>query len=164
MSRPPPQEESGGQARAPFASDQFAQRPEPRPELGGEELRLLPGREVTALVHLVVVDEPGIRPLGPAPGRLVLFAGEYAHGDRDGNAFGVEKAALVFPIETRRGDARVRQPVERDVVQDLVPRQFAGGARRPVQGRGDRGGRLAIRVIVVEKPGGEADGRIRNSV
>ena len=36
--------------------------------------------------------------------------------------------------------------------------QFTGGARRPVQGRGDRRRGLAIGVIVVEKPGGEADG------
>ena len=35
---------------------------------------------------------------------------------------------------------------------------------RPVQSRGDRRGWLTISVIVVEKPGGEADGRIRNAV
>ena len=111
-----------------------------------------------AFVDLVVVDELGIRPLCPTPRRLILLAGKDAHGHRDGDALGVEKAALVFPIETRRRDPRVRQPVERDVVEDLVARQFARGARGPVQSRGDRRRRLAVSVIVVEQPGGQADG------
>ena len=152
-----------GQA-APLASDLLAQRPEAGPELGGEEPGLLPGREVAALVELVVVDELGVCPLGPAPRRLILFAREYAHGNRDGDAFGIEKAAFVLPVETRRRDARVRHPIERDVVEDLVARQFAGRARGPVKGSGDRCGRLAISIIVVEKPGGQADWRIRNAV
>ena len=122
-----------------------------------EELRLLPGRKVPALVDLVVVDEFGIRPLRPTPRGLILLARKDAHGNRNGDALGVEEAALVFPIETRRRDPGVRQPVKRDVVEDLVTRQFAGGARRPVQGRGDRRGRLAVSVIVVEKPSGQAD-------
>ena len=145
--------------RAPLAVRSIlAERSERRPELCGEELRLLPGREVAALVELVVVDELGIRPLRPTPRGLILLARKDAHGHRDGDALGVEKAALVFPVETRRRDPRVRQPVERDVVEDLVARQFAGGARGPVQSRGDRRGRLAVSIIVVEKPGGQADG------
>ena len=61
----------------------LAQRPERRAQLLGEELRLLPRREVTALVDLVEVDELGIGALGPAPRRLVDLAGKHRHGDRD---------------------------------------------------------------------------------
>src|SRR5215470_4038115 len=133
-------------------------------KLGTEELRLFPRREVTALVDLVVIDELGIGPLSPAARRLILLAGKDAHGHRDGDALGVEKATLVFPIETGRRDPGVGQPIERDVVENLVTRQLARGAGGPVQSRGDRRGRLAVSIIVIEKPGGQADGRIRNAV
>ena len=93
---------------------------------------LLPGRKVPAFVDLVVVDELGIRPLCPTPRGFILLARKDAHGNRNRDALGVEEAALVFPIETRRRDSRIRQPVKRDVVEDLVTRQFSDGARRPV--------------------------------
>ena len=87
-----------------------------------------------------------------------MLARKDAHSDRDGDTLGVEEATLVFPIETRRRDPRVRQPIKRDVVEDLLTRQFARGARGPVQSRYDRRGRLAVSIIVVEKPSGQADG------
>jgi hypothetical protein len=80
---------------------------------------------VPTLVEFVVVDEFGIRALGPTPGGLILLARKNAHGHRNGDALGVEKATLVLPIETRRRDPRVCQPIKRDVVEDLVTRQFA---------------------------------------
>src|SRR5512133_1259747 len=43
-----------------------AQRPERRPELGREELGLLPRREVTTPVGLIEVDEVWVGLLGPA--------------------------------------------------------------------------------------------------
>src|SRR3954452_7849905 len=43
----------------------LAKRAEPRADLGDEQLRLLPGRKVPALVELVVVDEVGIGLLCP---------------------------------------------------------------------------------------------------
>ena len=113
---------------------------------------------MAALIDLVVVDEVGVGPLGPAPRRLILLAGKHAHGHRDGDALGVEEATLVFPVETGRRDPSVREPVERDVVEDLVARQFAGGARGSVQRLHDRRGRLAAGIIVIQQPGGQADG------
>ena len=107
----------------------------PRAELLGEELRLFPGGEVAALVDFVEVDEVGVGLLRPAARRLILLAGKDGRGNRDGHALRVEEATLVLPIEARRGDARVGEPIERDVVEDLVTRQFAGGARGPVQRR-----------------------------
>src|ERR687894_1786916 len=142
----------------PPSSLRLAQRSEPRSELLGEQLWLLPRREVTTPVDLVEVDEVGVGLLGPAPRGLICLAGKDARGHRNGDALGVPEATLVLPVETRRRDPRVRQPVERDVVEDLVARQFACGARGPVQGRGNRRRRLAATIIVVEKPGGQADG------
>src|SRR5215213_9618094 len=131
---------SPGAAQVPH----LAQRPEARANLVCEEVRLFPRREVPAPGDLVVVDEVRVGPLRPTPRGLILLAGKDAHGRRDGDTFGIEETALVFPIETRRRDPRVRQPIERDVVEDLVARQLARGARGPGQRRGDRRGRLAI--------------------
>src|SRR5436305_14831801 len=63
-----------------FAS---AQRPERCSDVFGEQLRLLPGREVSAPVVPVVVDEVGVGPLGPAPRGPIELVGEGAHADRD---------------------------------------------------------------------------------
>jgi hypothetical protein len=116
---------------------------------------------VAALVDFVEVDEAGVGLLGPASRRLVLLAGE--NGDRDGDrdTLGVEEAALVFPVEARGRDPGVRQPVESDVVQDLVTRQLARGALRSFQRSCDRRGWLAVGIVVVEEPGREADGGVR---
>jgi hypothetical protein len=54
----------------------LAERLEGRAELLGEELRLFPRREVAAFVERVVVDEFGIRPLGPTPLGLNLAKAE----------------------------------------------------------------------------------------
>ena len=119
---------------------------------------------MAALFGSVVIDQLGISLFGPAPLSLILFAGEDRHRHRNGDTLGVEKATLVLPIKTRRRDPRVRQPIQRDVIEDLIPRQFTRGARGPVQSRDDRRRRLAASIIVVEKPGGQPDGLIRYSV
>jgi len=108
---------------------------------------------VAALRDLVVVEEFGIGALSPAARRLVLLAGKDAHRHGDGDALGVEEAALVLPVETGRRDPRLRQPIERDVVEDLVTGQFAGVAGGPVQSVDDRRGWLPVSIVVVEKPG-----------
>src|SRR5215216_4235686 len=134
------------------------QRAEADAELVREQLRLLPGGEVTAPVDLVEVDEVGVGLLGPASRRLVLLAGEDRYGNRDLHSLGVEEAALVLPVEARSGDPGVRQPVERDVVEDLVTRQLARLALGALQRLGNRHGGLALGVVVVEQPGGKANG------
>ena len=77
--------------------------------------------------------------------------------------FGVEEAALVFPIETRGRDPRIRQPIERDVVEDLVWRQLARRARVRCKATTTMR-RLAVGIIMVEEPGREEDGRIRKPI
>jgi hypothetical protein len=75
---------------------------------------------MSAFLDLVVIDQLVIRALRPAPRGLIVLAGKHAHGSRDGDVSGVVNAELVFPIEASRGSRRVRQPVERDVVKDVV--------------------------------------------
>ena len=41
----------------------------------------------------------------------------------------VEEAELVLPIEASRRDARVRQPIQRDVVEDVVSAETLGLSR-----------------------------------
>ena len=77
---------------------------------------------------LIIIDEFGIRLLGPSPRRLVDFFGESAHGDRDLDASHIEEAArrkimAGIPIELRGGDRGVRKPVERDIIENVVARQ-----------------------------------------
>src|SRR5262245_10730082 len=103
------------------------------------------------------MNQTWIGPFRPTPRRLVLLPRKDAYGDRNGDALGVEEASVIFPIQARRRDPRIRQPVERDVVKDLVPREFACGARRSVKSRGEGGGRLAAPVAVIQEPGGEPD-------
>src|SRR5919204_127703 len=56
---------------------------------------------------------------------LLLPAGEDGHRHWNGDAPGVEETTPVFPIEARCRDGRVRHPVKRDVVEDLIARQLA---------------------------------------
>ena len=97
------------------------------------------------------MDEFGIRFLYPAPQSGVDLIGINADGNRDGDVLGDEKGKLVFPIQTSRRDRRVREPVEGDVVEDVVSRQALGLA-----GKDARHERLTG-FVVVEDPGRQAD-------
>src|SRR6185436_12286114 len=46
-----------------------------------------------------------------------------AHRNRDGHTLRSEKRELVFPIQSSRRNCRARQPIERDVVEDVISRQ-----------------------------------------
>src|SRR5215471_6650496 len=116
-----------------------------------DDRRLLPRCEVPALFSLVVINEVGIRPLGPAPRGLVLLAGKDADRCRELHAPHAEEAALVYPVDTRGGHARVRQPEQRDVVEEFVTRQFAAGAGRTAHSSQQRRRRLAVMVAVVHQ-------------
>jgi hypothetical protein len=82
-------------------SDRIAEGPKARANLLDKQLRLFPGREVSALVELVVVDQLGIRLLHPAPRRLLELIREGARRHRDLHALRREEAELVFPVEPR---------------------------------------------------------------
>src|SRR5262249_56292927 len=101
-----------------FQNGRLAKSPERGAHLLGEELRLFPGREVSALVDFVEVDEVGVGAFRPASRSLVLLARKDADGDWKGEALHVEEAALVLPIQARGGNPRVGQPVEPDGVEE----------------------------------------------
>src|SRR6185369_7168220 len=105
-----------------------------------------PGGKMPALLNLVVVDELRIRPLGPTPRSLIDLIEEGAHGDRDGDTRRGEEGKLVLPIDARRGNRRVGQPRERNIVEDVIPRQASGPA---VEGAGDE---LVAELVVIEEP------------
>jgi hypothetical protein len=77
---------------------------------------------VSTLLNLVVVDKFGIRLLSLTPRSWIEFVREDAHGNRDGDAFGIEipEFAPILPIETGARKRRARQPGDRDVVEDIV--------------------------------------------
>src|SRR5262245_25346450 len=102
----------------------LAQGSEAGPNLFAEELRLLKGGKVPTLGEPVVVDQFGIGTLSPAPWSRIQFVREDAHGNWDGDAFGIEiPFAPVLPIETGAGYRAVCQPRYRDVVEDVVARE-----------------------------------------
>src|SRR5262245_66543471 len=79
---------------APSTNDRaLPQRLERSAHLVHKQFRLFPGRKMRALGEAVVVDELGIRLLGPTLRRLVDLFGESAHCDRDLDAPNIEEAA-----------------------------------------------------------------------
>lgn len=86
------------------------------------------------------------------------FVRKGAHRDGNGNALRREEAELVLPIDTRGGDRRIRQPVERNVVDDIVACEagafFIENACDEV---------VAARVVV-EQESRQSDGRIREAI
>jgi hypothetical protein len=116
---------------------------------------LFPGGEVAAAVEPVVVDEVGrVGALGPAPGGLVQLVGEHADGDRDGDGLGVEEPGGVLPVQPGGGDPGVGQPVQGDVVQQVVAGEVT--LEGSVQDLGDQAG-LAGPIPVIEQEGGQVD-------
>src|SRR5882757_5394648 len=104
------------------------------------------------------MHEFGIRSLYPAPRSGVDFIGINADGNRDGDVLRGEKGKLVFPIQTSRRDRRIRQPVEGDVVKNVVSRKALGLTVKDARHERLTG------LVVVEHPSRQADGRVRNSV
>ena len=71
-----------------------------------------------------------------------------------------EEGQLVLPVQARRGDRRVRQPVERDVVEDVVSRQALGP---PVEHARDQLVAAACRGRGSRPPGRRASPRSRTA-
>src|SRR5258706_4564857 len=132
-------------------------------EYGG----LLEGGEMSAMGGFVPVEEPGIDPLAPQSRRLEHFARENAHGDRQIEPLRREIGREALKVEARGGRGRVGEPIERDVVEHLIardfplrfvvavgplaelfvdPRRLAGGRVRPRVAEGLRAGGLNLGV------------------
>src|SRR5882762_6421634 len=89
-------------------------------EYGG----LLKGREMSAVGGFVPIEESRIDPLAPQSRRSKQFAGENAHGDRQIEPLRREIGRETLIVEARGGRGRVGEPIERDVVEHLVSRDF----------------------------------------
>src|SRR5258708_38008106 len=73
------------------------------------------------------MDQFGIRFLCPTPRSWIELVRKDAHGNWDGDAFGIEiPFAPILPVKTRARKRRVRQPGDRDVVKDVVTRETLG--------------------------------------
>src|SRR5262245_30798532 len=140
--------------RFPFS---LSQRSERGPQLLGEELRLLPGGEVAAPVDAVEVHEAWVGLLDPAARGPEDLAGKRGEADRDRNVWrrlaGRRRGLAVLPVHPRRGGAAAGQPVQRDVVEDVVSTEVA---RRLVVDDGACDLVVGVRVVV-EHPGRERD-------
>src|SRR5712672_2427736 len=134
-------------ARRSLSGD-AANAPERGSELGAEQFGLFPRGEVPALVEFVEIDEFGIRPLCPTTRGRVELVRIDAHRNGDGNAFNIEIPEFVLPIESGARKRRVRQPGDRDVVEDVVARE---ALRLSVKDARDE--LIAARVVIKEISG-----------
>src|SRR2546421_11666029 len=101
---------------------------------------------MTAFVEFVVVDQLRISAFGPAARGWIELVGKHTHGNRDGDAFDAEeRRELVLPIETGARKRCVRQPGDRDVVEDVVARE---ALRLSVKDARDE--LIAARVVIKE--------------
>src|SRR5215203_4009865 len=113
---------------------------------------------MTALVDLVEVDEVGIRRLDPAAWGPEDLAGEGGEADRQRDlrrrlAGRKSLGSSELPVPPGRRGPGARQPVQRDVVDDVVAREVA---RRLAFEKG--AGDLLVAVgVVVEHPGRQGD-------
>src|SRR5215218_9110052 len=126
-----------------------------------EELGLFPSGEVSAPIDLVEVGEVGVAPFGPAARGTPDLVGEGGEADRNrdlrrslAGRLGCGHELSELPVPSGGRGAGARQPVQRDVVDDVLAREVAYGL--PVdEGAGD----LVVAVgVVVEQPGGQGDG------
>jgi hypothetical protein len=83
---------------------QLAQWSERCAHLCGEELRLFPRREVTALIDFVEVGQIAVGALGPASWRLIDLAGKGRYGNWNRDL----RRLLVHGIEAAPGGVVVR--------------------------------------------------------
>src|SRR5215208_897500 len=132
------------------------QRPEGVAQLLREDLRLLPGGEVPALLDPVVVNELRIRLLRPALRSRIELVREDGDTNRDLDARDVEEGQMALPVEAGRGHCRIRQPVVGDVVEDVVARE---ASRISGESACDE---LVAALVVIKHPGRQADRRVRD--
>ena len=97
------------------------------------------------------------RPNSSARDRFTRKRGD---SNRDSDTLSVEESEFVLRVQAGRGDTSVRQPGQREVVEDLVSSEVADWL--VVDKRlGDVGVALGV---VIEHPGREADRRVGNAV
>jgi hypothetical protein len=152
---------AGRRDASSFMPWSLTQGPEGCSQLLGEQLGLFPGGEVAALVGLVEVGEVGVGVGDPAAWGAEDLVGEGGEADRQrdlGRSLagrgGTGLGLSAFPVLPGCRGAGAGQPVQRDVVQDVVPGEIARWL--PIEeGMGD----LVVAVgVVVQHPAGQGDG------
>src|SRR5690349_15293488 len=118
---------SGRLGKAPPAPRFLTQRPKAGTDLVCQKLWLFPSGKMSALGEDIEVEEIVVGALRPTPWSLINLLREDADGSRYGDAQVVEKAALELRVEPSGRHPGVRQPGQRDVVEDVVPRKVAVG-------------------------------------
>ena len=116
---------------------------------------------MAAPVDLVEVGEVGVDRLDPAARGSPDLAGERREADRNrdrrrslAGRTGCGQDPSKFPVPPGGRGAGARQPVQRDVVDDVVPGEIAHGLAVD-----ERAGDLVVAVrVVVEQPGRQPDG------
>src|SRR5262245_7961768 len=88
----------------------------------------------------------------PTPRDRADLVRKGAHGDGYGDPFPGKKAELGFPINARQRHRRIGQPVQRDVVEDVVSSKASGLS---VEGARDE---LITAHVVVNEEGCQTDG------
>src|SRR5262245_10942635 len=89
---------------------------------------------MAAAVQLMPMNKLGKNPLRPTARRGHNFPGEYAASHRkfDAAALALANDSRVLEVNACRRRRRVRQPVESDVVEHLVPAERRFGIARVV--------------------------------
>lgn len=111
---------------------------------------------MAAFFGFVEVDQVVVCPLGPVARRVdILFREHRNRGRRGEVGDGVEVPPryALLPVQPRRGRRRVREPVQRGVVEPVVTSDSAERVSGKQLGEVLVGGR-----VVVKKPGRQADG------
>src|SRR5215813_11891666 len=142
--------------------DSRAQRPEAYAKFFTKQLWLFPCSKVPTFEQPVVMDEFGIRFLRPTTRRRIEFVRKDAHRDRDLDTSRVEEATCrmvrIVAVELSRGDRSVRQPIKRDVVENVVPCQPLSLAFEHTRNH------LFTACVVVDHPSRQSDRRIDDPV
>src|SRR4051812_30525279 len=105
-----------------------AERPEGGTNLVSEQFGLLPGGEVSTPRGFVVVAQGRVVRLGPAAWCLEDLAREGAYRDRDRHGrrgLARTEGVLPFPVCPGGRAAGAGQPIDRDVVEDVLAGEAA---------------------------------------
>src|SRR4051812_49246384 len=98
----------------------LAKRPQACSHLLHEKVGLFPSGEVSAFRDFIEMNEIAVGPLRPASRTLVNFLRKDADSRRNGDAKVLKEAFLELGIQTGRGHPGVRQPRQRNVIEDVV--------------------------------------------
>src|SRR5215208_4441140 len=101
----------------------------------------------------LVIDQIRIGLFRPAPRNWTYFIWERTYDHRYGHALRRKEGQLVLPVQARRRNAGVGQPVERDVGEDVVARQTL---RCAIENARDQ---LVAPDVVIDDPGRQAGRR-----